>query len=116
MHTKFLAIYSVLALCVSAAAGAAEYKAGEVIVKYKDGSFRSRVMMNDLYDAVGAKSIKRYQGMMAGYEHIVLQDAMNVDQAVQLLRQNPAVEYVQPNYILRIQPIKEVVAVAPNAA
>jgi len=87
------------------AAFAAEYKPGEVIVKYKEGIFRSRTAMNALYDSVNASDIQRFEGIMTGYERLVIGDKLNVKDAVAELNKNPAIEYAQPNYILRAYPM-----------
>lgn len=116
MQTRILVVVSALAMVLSSVATAAEYKAGEVIVKYKDGTFRTRLMMNDIYNSVGAVGVKRLKGVMKGYEQITLQQNVSVEEAIRALQQNPAVEYAQPNYILRIQPVieqKEIAKISP---
>lgn len=103
---------------MATASYAAEYRAGELIVKYKDGSFRSRLMMNDLYTAAGVKNVKRMRGIMQGFEQVTLQDNVKMEDAMAEFTRSGAVEYVQPNYILRIYPTQNfnAVAAAPNAA
>lgn len=92
----------------AAGASAAEYRAGEVIVKYKEGADRSRLKMNAMYDAAGVKSVKRFQGIMKGYEQLILEDGVKVQDAIAELMRNESVEYVQPNYILRLPaPVNE---------
>ncbi len=88
----------------ASAANAAEYKAGEVIVKYKDGALRTRTVMSALYDAAGAERVKHYKGSMKGYERILLSDSVKVEDAIAELERSPLVEYAQPNYIIRISP------------
>ncbi len=66
------AVLSLLALTVSAVAMGADFKPGEVIVKYKPEVFRVRSEMNELYDTLGVQSIQRFKGMMGGYEHLIL--------------------------------------------
>lgn len=93
-------VFAVL-FCVSNAL-AAEYKAGELIVKYKDGAVRTRTTMNVLYNMAGVKSIKRFNGLMKGFEHFVLNQNIDLNDAMTALRMHPAIEYVQPNYILTL--------------
>ena len=95
----------VLAMVVSSAVYAAEYKQGEVIVKYKDGVVRTRTMMHSLYDKSGALSIHRYKGMMTGFEDIKLAENVKVEDAIAELMKNPSVEYAHPNYIFNTLPV-----------
>ncbi len=83
---------------------AAEYKASEVIVKYKDGAARNRVTMNSLYQFVGVKKVQRFTGMMTGYEKLTLEENIKVEDAIADLERSSLVEYAQPNYILRLLP------------
>lgn len=95
-------LIGLLALAISATAFGAEYKAGEVIVKYKDGTFRTRSMMNRLYNAVGVERVTRFEGVMEGMEQLTLSGNLTVEGAIKALQSDPSVEYAQPNYILRI--------------
>ncbi len=101
----FIALGAVALALVGNTASAAEYKAGEVIVKYKTGVMRTRSTMSGIYKAAGVKSVKRYSEVMGGLEHWVLHSSMKVEDAVRNLKSDPAVEYVQPNYILRAYPL-----------
>ena len=80
-----------------------EYKPGEVIVKYKTGVLRTRMVMNELYQAAGVRSIERFSGV----EKLLLQDSVKVVDAIAELQRSELVEYAQPNYIFRI-PANEV--------
>ncbi|MGZ3697421.1 MAG: S8 family peptidase [Bdellovibrionota bacterium] len=93
------------ALAIGTMAHAAEFKAGEVIVKYKDGVSRTRIQMNSFYDALGVKSVKHFHGIMEGLDQLVLKDGVKVEDAVHDLSQNGLVEWAQPNYILHALPI-----------
>jgi len=100
---------SLLILAIVAAAPAAlaaEYKPGEVIVKYKEGIFRARTTMNALYSSIGVENVRRYSGMMNGFEHLTLEDSVKVEDAIAELQKNDAVSYAQPNYILHAFPIR----------
>ncbi|MEK6704602.1 MAG: S8 family peptidase [Bdellovibrionota bacterium] len=87
---------------------ASDYKPGEVIVKYKDDVSRTRTIMTKLYDDVGVKKIRRYSGIMRGFEQYELDENVKVQDAVAELLKNDAVEYAQPNYILRTFPVNPV--------
>jgi len=98
-----------LAVAVFAAgslAQASEYLPNEVIVKYRDGSMRTRISMNALYESSGVSKVRRFPGIMRGFEQLTLSEGVTVSTAMAILRNDPRVEYVQPNYILRTQPVK----------
>jgi subtilisin family serine protease len=100
-----------LALAAAGTASASEYKPGEVIVKYKEGTQRSRTNMNVLYKAVGVANVRHYTGTMTGFEQLQLNDGIKVQDAIAELQKNEVVEYAQPNYILHALPIQEASAV-----
>ncbi len=95
-----------LAMALGTAAFGAEYKPGEVIVKYKD-SFRPRASMDALYQSVGAEPILRYQGMMQGFELLSVQSDADIHDVIKQLQKDSAVAYAQPNYIVHIFPVAE---------
>src|SRR4051794_629551 len=99
-----MAVLYFLALATSVGVSAAEFKPGEVIVKYRAGVLRTRSNMNVLYDSVGAKSIQHYTGSMSGFEQLFLNDNVTVEDAIVELRKSKVVEYAQPNYILHALP------------
>ncbi len=92
-----------LASLLAVSAFAAEYKQGEVIVKYKQGA-RSRLMMNAMYDAMGVKKVRR---ISQNLEQLSFSETIKVTDAVAKLSKDPSVEYAQPNFILRINPIRK---------
>lgn len=98
------ALFLTAALCSFSGAWAADYQPGEVIVKYKDGVFRTRSNMNTLYNNVGVVKIRR-AGLMKGFEQLSLNENKSVEEVVRELKQDPTVEYAQPNYILYALPI-----------
>ena len=97
-----------LAISVAALANAAEFKPGEVIVKYRDDVVRTRSSMDLLYDSLNVKSVKHFSGMMTGFELLQLNDNVKVQDAISALQKDKAVEYAQPNYILHALPIRYV--------
>ncbi len=110
-ETRFVAALTALTaslmICNVDVANAAEYQPGEVIVKYKDQAVRTRAFMNQMYEATGVRQVKRFAGVMRGIERLVLADNVKVEDAIAELQKNDAVEYAQPNYILRAYPIFE---------
>lgn len=97
----------VLTFLLSQFAVASEYKPGEVIVKYKDEAFRSRSEMNTLYDSVGVENVRHYNGLIKGFEHLILDDGVDVEKAIESLSKDSKVDYAQPNYILYALPVRE---------
>ena len=86
----------------------ADYRAGEVLVKYKDDSFRVMDNTNRLYESVGVRDVGHYTGVLKNFEKLVLKKGISVEQAVADLEKSGMVEYAQPNYILSI-PEKDMV-------
>jgi subtilisin family serine protease len=91
-----------LSLALATSASAASFKAGEVLVKFKDGI--SRTEMNELYRAVGVRDVRRFKGTMVGLEKFVLERGVEVTDAISRLQASSAVEYAQPNYLLHLFP------------
>lgn len=109
-----VAILAVLLVAQSAdaanvdAQGRQIYREGEVIVKYRDDVFRTRSLMNSIYDAAAVVDVKRFAGDYRNFEHLMLDmNAISVEEAIEVLREDPAVEYVQPNFIMYALPIHE---------
>lgn len=100
------AVLLILALVATNSVFGAEFKPGEVIVKYKSGVIRARSEVNALYNSIGVKAVHHYSGSMAGFEHLVLDESAKVEDALNVLAVNNSVEYAQPNYILRALPIQ----------
>ncbi|MBU6374740.1 MAG: S8 family serine peptidase [Bdellovibrionales bacterium] len=101
--------FCVVALQAVAASAfaASEFKQGEVIVKYRDGVVRPRQTMNTLYQAAGVRAVRHFKGTMKGFEHIILDESVKVQDAIAEFEKNPMVEYAQPNYIIRISPFEQ---------
>lgn len=95
-----------LIICFSSILNASEHSsrfiANEIIVKYKDGFRRNRPFMEDFYDSVKVEKIRRLTGRLANVEHLRLREGSDVQSSVARLRKNPAVEFVHPNYVLRV--------------
>src|SRR4051812_20644171 len=101
------AVFTVLAIATANVAFGADFQPGEVIVKYRDGTFRARTEMQSIYSTVGVKKVRRYSNVMNGIEHLILQDNVRVEDAISKLSKNNMVAYAQPNYILRALPVAE---------
>src|ERR1039457_5478590 len=70
------------ALLVTAIAGVAQadYRASEVIVKYKEGFRRDRKTMEQIYDAAGVVKVKRFPGTRQ-LEQLILSERIKVEDA-----------------------------------
>ena len=85
---------------------APNYKPGEVLVKYKSGVFKPRLRINALYDKAGVDEVRHYKGAMKGFDYLILNEGVNVEETIVELEQSDSVEYAQPNYILETYPIE----------
>lgn len=73
------------------------YRAGEVLVKYKAGT--SPAVMEQRHARWGARAMRAFKH--PGIKHLRLPAGMSVEEAIQRMGADPAVEYVEPNYIWR---------------
>src|SRR5947209_5300025 len=87
-------ILAVVLALIANVASAAEYKPGEVLVKFKTGLMRSRAAMTQLYKDVGVRSVERFSGI----ERLVLEDNVKVEDALVVLQKSDFVDYAQPNF------------------
>jgi subtilisin family serine protease len=92
---------------LTAVASAAEYKEGEVIVKYKKHANRSRNVMNVLYTQTKVDKVRHFRGILSGYEQLYLEKGAKVEDAIATLKANTDVEYAQPNYMIYAYPAKD---------
>ena len=82
----------------------ADYRASEVIVKYKEGFRRDRKTMEQIYDAAGVVKVKRFPGTHQ-LEQLILSEKIKVEDAIDALERSPYVEYAEPNTILHVLPV-----------
>lgn len=101
------AVLLAIILGIGTQAYGSEFKANEVIVKYRNGIRRTRLQMNALYHSLGVKRVSHNLGAISGLDHLVLEDGLHVQNVVSELRKSEIVAYAQPNYILRALPIAE---------
>ncbi|RJP76181.1 MAG: hypothetical protein C4522_18900 [Desulfobacteraceae bacterium] len=73
----------------------------ELIVKFKTGTHRKTAQ--EVKESIGAFSIKKLN--MIDAEHILLPDGISVDDAIVMFRNDPNVEWAEPNYIRRTMAI-----------
>lgn len=118
-NTKSLLGFAVgvgILVSTQVSAQAADFKSGELIVKYKSQAPRTRILMNSMYQAVGVKQVRHYTGLMKNMEHLILNDDVKMEDAIAQLRQNETVEYVQPNYMLHILPVRSLQTSSADSA
>jgi subtilisin family serine protease len=73
------------------------YVEGELLVKFKTSTRRTSI--NAIHRAVRATVKKRFETL--NIEHIKLPKGHTVEEALKLYREDPDVEYAEPNYIVR---------------
>jgi subtilisin family serine protease len=72
------------------------FSQGEILVKFKEG-VSSRVEAHT-HLTLGTSPIKSFPTL--GVQHLRLPPTVSVEEALRLYRQNPDVEYAEPNYII----------------
>lgn len=77
-------------------AGEPEYVPGEVLVKFKDGS--ARTYMDSVHSSI--RSTKKRGFDRLKIDHVKLHAGMSVEEAVRRYKEDPDVEYAEPNYIV----------------
>lgn len=77
-------------------AGAQEYVPGEVLVKFREGPDRTH--MDKAHYYIGA--IKKHGFGRIRTDHVRLPKGMTVEDAVKRYKEDPDVEYAEPNYIV----------------
>ncbi len=98
-----------------------EYEKGEVIVKYRESNTLSLTSIHNMYERLGVLFVDRISNsedtnMNGVMEHITFNhEEFGVEELIEILEKNPAVEYAQPNYIWSVSPI-EVEESKPYAA
>jgi subtilisin family serine protease len=79
------------------------YKEGEIIVKFKPGVREKQKY--SAHNAVSAKLIKEIG--YEGFERVRLPRGISVEAAIRAYRENPDIEYAEPNYIVRAAAIPD---------
>lgn len=74
----------------------ADYKEGELLVKFKSGVATSSSLK--MHQALGA-SVKGKFKIVPNLEHVVLPEGVSVKDAISQYMADPSVEYAEPNYI-----------------
>ncbi|MDI6800661.1 MAG: S8 family serine peptidase [Thermodesulfovibrionales bacterium] len=82
------------------AAPSGSYKAGEIIVKFKSETDHSQIA--DVHKKINATPIKKITNLN-GLELVKPPAGMSVKDAVRQYMADPAVEYAEPNYIVKIK-------------
>lgn len=85
-----------LNFCILAETGYAEHVPGEVLVKYRSDSALRAV--DGLHHNIG--SVKKREFKKIRVQRLKLPDDMTIEEAIEYYRQDPNVEYAEPNYIV----------------
>jgi subtilisin family serine protease len=96
MKKIFLYLLISLSLLLPGKDGMAGYVPGEVLVKFKDTSDASSI--KKLHAPIGASGKREFKRIKV--HHVKLPEEVSVEQAIQYYRQDPNVEYAEPNYIV----------------
>lgn len=104
---RFAVTLYVLCLAITSYAQVPEYVEGEVIIKLKGSasSMRAQAFIGRAVSAKGLRMRNSWQHM--NMHHMQLRLGQRVDDALRDLRNDPDVEYAEPNYILRRQSTTE---------
>ncbi len=79
---------------------AVRYRQGEVIVKFRDGA--SAATLATAQPGSGGQALKPFAAGRHRFQHLRLGKGVTVDEAVTKYRQDPAVEYAEPNYVYQL--------------
>lgn len=72
------------------------YVQGEVLVKYRQGISASKVW--EFHQGLGIETKRKFK--LTGIRQVKLPPSMAIGEALEIYRNNPDVEYAEPNYIL----------------
>ena len=92
---SFAALCLVLAVATAHAEETPAYKPGEVLVKFRAGAASARI--RSLSTAIGGDVVRTFPKL--GIQKMTISKG-TVEQAIAVLRADPAVEFAEPNYIL----------------
>lgn len=103
---KVLLGLSTLAMATGLSAAEAEHVPGEIIVKFKAGKEQSFFSNKAFSQKVfGHRSVALSYSKLSVLK--VSTDEKSLESTLKALRANPDIEFAEPNYIYRINPIKE---------
>jgi hypothetical protein len=81
----------------------AQYVRGEAIIKFHDSA--SKITIAAAHAQTGGQTMKSSAGAAGRVQYLKLGTDVNVEDALAKYRQNPAVEYAEPNYIYHVTAI-----------
>lgn len=84
----------------------ATYVPGEIIVKFKTGSEKNLALNNTL-KVLGLSQKREIKLSYDKLSVLKIDQNKSLKSALEILNNNPAVEYAEPNYIYSVNPIKE---------
>lgn len=93
---------SALLMLGTLSAQAADYKPGELIVRFKEGQTVSAQAVKSLYQSVGVQEVQTFSPLMGRLQTVKLKPGVDTISALQAFQRNPAVAKAQLNYTLWI--------------
>ena len=102
---KMLLGLSTLAMSSGLMATEAAYVPGEIIVKFKTGSEKNLALNNTL-KVLGLSQKREIKLSYDKLSVLKIDQNKSLKSALEILNNNPAVEYAEPNYIYSVNPIK----------
>jgi thermitase len=103
---KMLLGLSTLAVAGALQANVAEHVPGEIIVKFKDGKQKS-FFQNKSMSSLGIQGHRDLKLSYAKLSVLKVEDKASIESVIATLNKNPDIEYAEPNFIYRVNPIKE---------
>jgi len=76
-----------------------KYKADEVLVKFKPGV--QETVKKSAHDKLGSKKLRQFDALRI--DHVKIKDGLSVEEAIAEYKNEPHVEYAQPNYWYRAE-------------
>jgi subtilisin family serine protease len=103
---KMLLGLSTLAVAGSLQATVAEHVSGEIIVKFKAGREKS-FFQNKSASSLGIQGHRDIKLTYGKLSVLKVEDKASIESVIATLNKNPDIEYAEPNFIYRVNPIKE---------
>lgn len=82
--------------------GKARYVEGEILVKFRSGVLTTQSLK--VHQGIGARSLRVFT-TIPGLEHVKLPEGLSVRDAIVRYMSDPAVEYAEPNYFVKMDAI-----------
>lgn len=97
---SLVAAFVVVSACLTnaiAVGQTAEYKPGEILVKFKSGT--TELEQQSIHKEIGSTRIKEFKNLRI--DHIKIKSGLDIETAIARYQKQTKVEYAEPNYLLR---------------